>query len=168
MHIFKYWRFFAVASVIVLLDQLTKYVISSKIEVGTYIYPEPIPVIKNFFYLVNIHNTGAAWGSFSGGSLWLGILALLVILSLFIFRKHLELERSAIQYIMGLLVGGIIGNLIDRFYRGYVIDFLDIHLPGYRWPAFNVADSAICVAVILYILFVIIDSCKNPEVKEQN
>lgn len=158
---FKYLRLIATALVVVILDQLTKYWVSVTIEPGTYIFPEPIPVIKNFFYLVHIHNTGAAWGSFSGGSLWLGIVALLVISSLFLFRKYLELERSSIQYIMGLLLGGIIGNLIDRFYHGYVIDFLDIHLPGYRWPAFNVADSAICIAVILYIVFIIFDSFKK-------
>jgi len=158
---FKYIRLVATALVIVILDQLTKYWVSIKIEPGTYIFPEPIPVIKNFFYLVHIHNTGAAWGSFSGGSLWLGILALLVISSLFFFRKYLELERSLMQYVMGLLLGGIIGNLIDRFYRGYVIDFIDIHLPGYRWPAFNIADSAICIAVVLYIVLIILDSFKK-------
>ncbi len=161
MQKFKYIRLVATALVIVILDQLTKYWVSIKIEPGTYIFPEPIPVIKNFFYLVHIHNTGAAWGSFSGGSLWLGILALLVISSLFFFRKYLELERSLMQYVMGLLLGGIIGNLIDRFYRGYVIDFIDIHLPGYRWPAFNIADSAICIAVVLYIVLIILDSFKK-------
>lgn len=162
----KYIRLIAVALIVVILDQLTKYWVSIRIEPGTYIYPEPIPIIKNFFYLVHIHNTGAAWGTFSGGSLWLGILALLVIGSFFLFRKHLELERPAVQLIMGLLIGGIIGNLIDRFYRGYVIDFIDIHLPGYRWPAFNIADSAICIAVVLYILITILDfSKKEPKVE---
>lgn len=161
MHNLKYIRLIAVAIIVVIIDQLTKYWVALRIEAGTYIYPEPIPVIKNFFYLVHIHNTGAAWGAFSGGSLWLGILALLVIGTFFLFRKHLELERPINQFIMGLLLGGIIGNLIDRFYRGYVIDFIDIHLPGYRWPAFNVADSAICIAVVLYILMTFLDFSKK-------
>lgn len=161
----KYARLFLVLFVVLILDQLTKYWVLLKIEPGTYVYPPPISIIHNFFYLVHIHNTGAAWGTFSGGSLWLGILAVLVIVSLILFRKHLELERPIMQFIIGLLLGGIIGNLIDRVYRGYVIDFIDIHLPGYRWPAFNIADSAICIAVILYIIISIADSFKKTLAK---
>lgn len=161
----KYIRIFWVTLVVLTLDQLTKYWVLLKIEPGTYITPPPIPIIHNLFYFVHIHNTGAAWGMFSEGSLWLGLLALLVIVSLFIFRKHLELERPIMQYIIGLLLGGIIGNLIDRFSRGHVIDFIDIHLPGYRWPAFNIADSAICIAVVLYIIVAISDSFQKESAK---
>lgn len=157
----KYVRLFLVTLIVLILDQITKYWVLLKIEPGTYIHPPPIPIIDNFFYLVHIHNTGAAWGVFSGGSLWLGLLALLVIASLILFRKYLELERPIMQCIIGLLIGGIIGNLIDRFTRGYVIDFIDVHLPGYRWPAFNIADSAIFIAVSLYIIISISDSFKK-------
>lgn len=161
MHKKKYTILLCVAFVVVVLDQLTKLWILNTIEPGTYIDPPPLPVIPGFFYIVHIYNTGAAWGTFAGGSFWLGLLAVAVIIGIFIFRKSLGLERTSMQYGVGLLLGGIIGNLIDRFYRGHVIDFLDIHLPGYRWPAFNIADSAIFLGITLYVIVVLLDSFKK-------
>lgn len=157
----KYSRLLIVGVLALLLDQITKFWVLSNIEPQTYISPPPIPIIDNFLYLVHIYNTGAAWGSFSGSSFWFGVLAIVVLISIFIFRKKLELERPIMQYIMGLLIGGILGNLIDRFYHGHVIDFIDVHLPGYRWPAFNVADMSICISVGLYIILGVLDSIKN-------
>lgn len=158
---FKYTRLLCIAFAVVILDQLTKLWILKTIEPGTYIDPPPIPVIPNFFYIVHIYNTGAAWGTFAGGSFWFGLLAIAVIVGIFIFRKNLQLERTPMQYSVGLLLGGIIGNLIDRFSYGHVIDFLDVHLPGYRWPAFNIADAAIFSGVVLYVIITLLDSPKK-------
>lgn len=157
----KYIRLLWVASVVLILDQATKLWILRAVEPETYISPPPIPVIQNFFYIVHIYNTGAAWGTFAGGSFWLGLLAVAVVIAIFIFRKSLGLERPVMQYSIGLLLGGIIGNLIDRFCYGHVIDFIDIHLPGYRWPAFNIADAAIFSGVVIYVIVVILDSFKK-------
>ena len=156
--IWKYSRLLVIALLVVILDQVSKLWVLYNIEPGTYITPPPLPVIDGFLYLVHIYNTGAAWGSFSGGSFWFGVLAIVVLTGIFIFRKKLELKRASMQYLMGLLVGGILGNLIDRLSYGHVIDFIDVHLPGYRWPAFNVADMAICISVGLYIILAILDS----------
>lgn len=157
----KYIRLLWLAFAIVAIDQVTKLWILKTVEPGTYIEPAPIPVISNFFYIVHIYNTGAAWGAFAGGSFWFGLLAVAVIIGIFVFRKKLELERTIMQYSIGLLLGGIIGNLIDRFSYGHVIDFIDIHLPGYRWPAFNIADAAIFSGVVIYVIAVILDSPKK-------
>lgn len=162
----KYMSLFWVAFIILVLDQASKFWILSVIEPGTYFDPAPIPVIENFFYIVHVYNTGAAWSLFAGGSFWLGLLAIGVIVGIFLFRKQLELERPAMQYGIGFLVGGVIGNLIDRFHYGHVIDFIDIHLPGYRWPAFNVADSAIFVGVVIYLGVIICDSLKKETTKK--
>lgn len=162
MHKFdKYLRLFMVAFVVLVLDQLTKFLVLINIEPGTYIYPPAIPLIDNFLYIVHIYNTGAAWGVFAGGSLWLALLAIVALVLLFVFRKKLELERTIMQYIVGLLLGGIVGNLIDRLLHGHVIDFIDVHLPGYRFPSFNVADIALSVSVALYIIIAVLDSLKK-------
>ncbi len=81
------------------------------------------------------------------------LLAIVVLAVIFRFRKELILEHVSMQYAFGFLCGGIIGNLTDRLVHGHVIDFLDFHLlPDYRWPAFNVADMAICTGMFLYIV----------------
>ena len=101
-----------------------------------------------------------------------GILTLLsfaVLLFIFCFRKQLELHRDTVQIAFGLLIGGILGNLIDRIRVGHVIDFIDIHLPFTlpyilpygRWPAFNIADSAIVVGMLFYLLLSLSDTKKK-------
>lgn len=145
-------------------DQLTKFLVVQNIQYGTYINPEPIPVIEGFFYLVHIGNTGAAWGMFQGLGLVLAIFALITIISIFVFRKMLSLHLLSMQLTFGLLIGGILGNLYDRIAIGHVIDFIDIQLPFYRWPAFNIADSAICVGVICYLILSFrLDSLKESK-----
>jgi len=132
-------------------DQLTKLLVTHFIPYGTYNQPEAIPVVPGFFYLVHIGNTGAAWGMFQGFGFMLAAFALITITCIFLFRRMLSLHLVAMQVIFGMLIGGILGNLYDRMTIGHVVDFIDIRLPFYRWPAFNIADSAICIGVISYI-----------------
>lgn len=159
--ILAYKRLYITALVLFILDQCSKLWVLQTIEPYTYIDPAPIPVIPGFFYWVHIYNEGAAWGILSGYGLWLAALGLLTLTAIFFLRKELELKRHGIQYAMGLLCGGIIGNLFDRIAYGHVIDFIDIHLPGYRWPAFNIADCGITVGVTLYILLNLKDIFKK-------
>ncbi len=133
------------------LDQLTKLLVIERIAYGTYNHPAPIPVIEGFFYLVHIGNTGAAWGMFQGFGFYLAGFALITITFIFLLRRMLSLHLIIMQVVFGVLIGGILGNQYDRMTIGHVVDFIDIHLPFYRWPAFNIADSAICIGVICYI-----------------
>lgn len=138
---------------IIFLDQATKVWIVNKVTFNTYHNPTPIPVIDGFFYIVHIGNRGSAWGILDTYPNVLIVFAIIVLISIFIFRKELMFDNLVMQYAFGFLCGGIIGNLIDRLARGHVVDFLDFHLfADYRWPAFNVADMAICSGVFLYIL----------------
>jgi signal peptidase II len=148
-----YGRFWVTLLVILLADQASKACVLKYIAANTYFEPEPIPVIPNFFYLVNVSNSGAAWGIFSKYTLWLACLGVAALGAIYFFRQQLELSKPLLQYTFGLLCGGIIGNLIDRLTTGHVVDFLDFHLPGYRYPAFNVADSGITVGVTIYLLY---------------
>ncbi len=134
------------------VDQLTKVWINHTLPPET-IYPYgSITIIPGFFHLVHVGNTGAAWSLFTGKSLWLAALAIITLVAIFVFRRHLELTRPTVQVSFGLLCGGIAGNLVDRLVHGYVIDFLLFQFGNYEFPVFNVADTAICVGVGLYLL----------------
>lgn len=140
-----------IAAGVVVLDQLTKAWIVARLPFGTYGEPHAIRIIKDVFYLVHVGNTGAAWSLFAGKSVFLAALAASTLVAIFIWRKALGLRDRASQIGFGLLCGGIAGNLIDRLRYGHVIDFLDVHFGSYIYPTFNVADSGICVGVILYL-----------------
>ena len=133
-------------------DQVTKAWIAHRLPFGTYgeLYGA-IRVVKGFFYLVHVGNTGAAWSMFSGQSVLLATLALATLLAIFFWRSALGLRDRVAQICFGLLCGGIVGNLTDRLMHGHVIDFIDLHFGTYTYPTFNVADSGICVGVILYL-----------------
>jgi signal peptidase II len=109
------------------------------------------PVIAGFFNLVYAVNYGAAWGMLEGFSWLLVCLALLVLVLIAVFRRELGFQYPINQLCFGLICGGIIGNTADRIFRGHVVDFLDFRLPGYQWPTFNIADSAIVAGTLLYI-----------------
>jgi signal peptidase II len=135
------------------LDQLTKTWIASTLPLNTYGEAGgAIPVIRGFFYLVHQGNTGSAWSMFTGKSLLLAGLAAATLVAIFFWRHSLGLRERLPQICFGLLCGGIVGNLLDRVLHGHVIDFIDLHFGNYIYPTFNVADSGICVGVLLYLI----------------
>ncbi len=144
-----YKRFWGSFLLLLLTDQISKWAILKNIPEGGYPY-HAIPVLDSFFYLVQVHNPGAAWGCFSDYGPYLALLAILVLITIYYLRKSLGLQLIIFQYAFAFLCAGIIGNLIDRIWHGYVIDFIDIYLPGYHWPTFNIADLAISTGVGLY------------------
>lgn len=149
-----------VAALVFALDLQSKQWIAQTLPSGAYYGSEDvISVIPEWFYIVHVYNPGAAWGLFAGYSFALAFLGLGAIILLFIFRKYLELNRPFLQGVFGLLCGGILGNLVDRIYYGHVLDFILVILPGgYHWPAFNIADIAICSGSVLYMIYIICES----------
>ncbi len=149
-----YARFWAVFLAVLAADQASKAWVTAHIPANTYWEPQPpIPVIDGFFYFVNVSNTGAAWSMFSQHTGLLALLGAAALVGVFFFRRHLELHKPLLQYTFGLMCGGILGNLLDRYFHGSVVDFLDFHFPHYRYPAFNVADSGITVGVAIYLIY---------------
>jgi signal peptidase II len=147
------WRFVAVpALVVIVLDQITKAIVLARMELH-----QSISVIDGFFSLTYVRNTGAAFGIFAGRFdelrvpflLTVSVVALVV---LFWFVRTVPAERRALLVACGGVLGGAIGNMIDRAAYGEVIDFLDVYVGEYHWPAFNVADAAITVGVIALCL----------------
>ena len=150
--VLAYRLLLGLAVAVFVADQLSKAWIAHRLPYGTYgeLYGA-IRVIKGFFYIVHVGNTGAAWSMFSGQSVLLATLALATLVAIFFWRSALGLRDRLAQICFGLLCGGIVGNLTDRLLHGHVIDFIDLHFGTYVYPTFNVADSGICVGVILYL-----------------
>ena len=145
-------RIALIAVVVVALDQLTKQMVLRLLG-----YAQEKIVIEGFFKFVHWGNTGAAWSLFRGNNGLLAGVALIALLVLFLSRHYFDSRTLLSQIAFGLIFGGIVGNLIDRLWVGHVIDFIYFYLQqsGGReigFPAFNVADSAICTGVGLVFL----------------
>ena len=133
---------------VVLLDQATKLWVRA-----TFVYGgDSHVVIPGCFNLVYARNEGAAWGLFGGQMPVLILLSIAVLILLAIYHRKVLNPTWDHRLAFGLMIGGICGNLIDRVRLGWVTDFLDFYVGAYHWPSFNVADSAICIAVGLYML----------------
>ncbi len=133
--------------ILVLIDQITKLLVVGNIGLNT-----GITLIPSFFSIVYVQNTGAAWGMFSSGTI---ILALLSVVFLAFFAKHIIDKKNIDNFeviIYSMLIGGIIGNLIDRLVRRYVVDFLSFKIFSYNFPIFNVADCFIVISIILLLI----------------
>ncbi len=138
---------------VIALDQLTKQIVFRHLRYGQ----DEKVVVEGFFKLVHWGNTGAAWSLFRGNNELLAIVALVALGVLFFSRHHFDSRTLMGQVAFGLIFGGIVGNLIDRLWAGHVIDFLYFYLQlrggtEAGFPAFNVADSAICSGVGLVFL----------------
>jgi signal peptidase II len=148
-------RIAALAVCVLLVDQISKWFVVRDIYLG-----EEIPVIPGFFNLTYRYNTGAAWSMFTGNNAVLATVALVALVVLYLTRHHFNAHKLLGQFAFGLIFGGIIGNLTDRLLPGRhaVVDFLHFYMARrgtsdfYDFPAFNVADSAICTGVALIFI----------------
>ncbi|MDJ0634239.1 MAG: signal peptidase II [Xenococcaceae cyanobacterium MO_188.B29] len=145
--------FWTVALIGLILDQVTKYIVVQNFaDIG-----DSFPLWKNVFHFTYVINTGAAFSFFSGGVSWLRWLSLIVSLGLIAFAWYVPRMNKIEQFGYGFILAGALGNGIDRFLFGYVVDFLDFRLIGF--PVFNLAD----VSINLGILFLLIASFKATE-----
>ncbi len=142
-----------VAVIVLIADQLTKQIVVNTIDTAGQII-----VIEGFLKFVNWHNTGAAWSQFQGKSLHLAVISFVALGALIHYRHHFEIHTKGGKFAMGLLMGGIVGNLIDRVAYQHVVDFIRFYLyhrggGEIGYPAFNIADMGICVGVgLLFVL----------------
>ena len=154
---------------VVILDQVTKHLV-----IGHLLFFQSIPLIPNWLNLVYVHNTGVAFGFFDGPgtfakTLFFSGITLVAVCVVIYFLYHAVQRGRYLQgFFLGMICGGALGNLLDRFRVGAVVDFIDVHYKQYHWPAFNVADAAISAGVILLILQMILqDGSKiSPEFSE--
>ena len=145
------WPWLWLSAAVIVLDQLSKYIVASHLALYDSIRVLPV------FNLVLLHNTGAAWNFLAGASGWqrwfFVLLALTVSIAIIIWLRRLP--RAGFRWraaALALVLGGALGNVIDRVRLGYVIDFIQVHYQNWYYPAFNVADSAITVGAAMLIL----------------
>lgn len=144
----------AVAFLIILFDQWTKLLV-----IDRFYLHETLPILSGFFHLTYVRNTGAAFGFLAqADETWrlpfFLIIPLIALVVLYFFLKRIPDKARSLVFAVALIMGGAIGNLIDRVRYGYVIDFLDFHWKNtYHFPAFNVADTAICVGAGLLMIY---------------
>ncbi len=150
------------ALVVIVLDQLTKAMVLERMQLH-----QSIPVVDGLFAFTYVRNTGAAFGILAGQLAGFRVpillaVAALALLVLLWFVRTIPAERRGVIAACGGVLGGAIGNMIDRATYGEVIDFLDVYVGAYHWPAFNVADAAITIGVMV-LCFDALRSAPEPE-----
>ncbi len=157
------WKYYVVTFVLVVLDQWTKWLVVRDMELG-----ERIPLIDPYLGLLSHRNRGAAWGMLEG-QMWLFyIITTIVIVGIvYYFHRHAQ-NQPLFQLGLMVLLGGAIGNFIDRLFRGEVVDFVDVLIPviNYEFPIFNLADAALTVGVVIIFIFILLDERKQKKVKK--
>lgn len=152
--------YYLVAFVLIMLDQWTKWLVVKNMEIG-----ESITIIPDYFYLTSHRNKGAAWGILQDQMWFFYIITVIVIVVvIYYMEKHLKgnkLMRTAFAFILG----GAIGNFIDRLWRKEVVDFINVYIFNYDYPIFNLADSALVIGVGLFFIGTIMEG-KQQKGKE--
>lgn len=136
-----------ISIILLCIDQISKLLV-----VNLLTKTDSITIIKNFFYLTYINNDGAAFSILVGKRIFLILIAVLVIVMLIRYIKKNNIRNKLELVSISLIIGGSLGNLMDRVIRGYVIDFLDFKIFNYNFPIFNLADTFIVIGVILLLL----------------
>lgn len=151
-----------VTLVVIVVDQLTKYIASTSLDMY-----QPIAVMPMFNWTL-MHNPGAAFSFLANESGWqrwfFAVIAVVVSIVIFIWIKKLEQHEKWQAIALALILGGAIGNVIDRIWLGYVVDFIQVYYQQWYWPAFNIADSAISIGVAM----IIIESIREYRAERQN
>lgn len=152
--------YYAIAGFVILLDQLTKWLVVKNMQIS-----EEISIIDPYLSLFSHRNSGAAWGMLEG-QMWLFYIVTVVVVGGLIYYFHKEAQGHRLFSIsLMLLLGGAIGNFIDRLVSGEVVDFIAVLIPviNYNFPIFNIADAALTIGVGLLIIHIIMDEKKNKK-----
>ncbi|MBO0994296.1 signal peptidase II [Bacillus sp. SD088] len=154
--------FYIIAFFIVVLDQLTKWLIVKNMEFG-----ESIPIIQNFFYITSHRNRGAAWGILEN-QMWLFyIITVIVVVGIIYYLEKHAKGKYLFQLSLSFILGGAIGNFIDRVFRQEVVDFVDTYIFTYDFPIFNIADAALTIGVVLMFIQLIKEAREEKEKKNE-
>jgi signal peptidase II len=140
------------------LDQWTKWLIIKNLEIG-----ESITIIDHFFYITSHRNTGAAWGILEGQMWFFYVITTIVIIAILYYMKKSTEEGKLFKFALALMLGGAIGNFIDRIFRKEVVDFIHTFPFGYNFPIFNIADSSLVIGVALLMIYMVIEERKSKE-----
>lgn len=151
-------RIFRIYLVTCIIDQIVKLIIKFNMKVG-----DTISIIPNFFNIEYLHNSGAAFSSFEGMRFVLVVISLVIFISMIKYIKKNDISKKVEIISFGMILGGLVGNLIDRVFYGYVIDYLAFTIFGYSFAVFNLADSFIVIGVISLAIDMILTSLRNEQ-----
>lgn len=139
--------YYIIAFIIIAVDQWTKWLVVKYMRLG-----ESIPIIPNVLYITSHRNRGAAWGILQGQFWLFYLITVIVVIGLVIYIQRLPRGERLFGIALGLMLGGAIGNFIDRVFRKEVVDFIHTYIGTYSFPVFNIADSALCIGVALVFI----------------
>ncbi|ASN05836.1 signal peptidase II [Virgibacillus necropolis] len=148
--------YYIIAVILVVIDQITKWIVVKNMELY-----EQITIVENFFYFTSHRNKGAAWGILQGQMVFFYIVTTIVVIGVIYYMQKYARNDKLLAISLSFVLGGAIGNFIDRIFRGEVVDFMDFIIFGYDFPIFNVADSALVVGVILVLIATFLDEKKK-------
>lgn len=148
--------YYIIAGILIVLDQITKWIVVKNMELY-----EQITIVKDLFYITSHRNKGAAWGILEGKMIFFYIITTIVIIGVIFYMQKYARESKFLAISLSFILGGAIGNFIDRIFRGEVVDFLDFIIFNYDYPIFNVADSSLVVGVILVLIATFLDEKKK-------
>ncbi|MED4226067.1 signal peptidase II [Neobacillus cucumis] len=150
--------YYLIAIFVILLDQFTKWLIVSKMYFG-----ESITIIENVLYITSHRNRGAAWGILQG-QMWLFyVITIVVIVAIMYYLHKAARGKMLLGVSLALMLGGAIGNFIDRVFRKEVVDFIHTYIFNYNFPVFNIADSSLVIGVILLMIQMLLDERGSKE-----
>ncbi|MBU0905543.1 MAG: signal peptidase II [Firmicutes bacterium] len=155
--------YYLVAVIIVALDQWTKWLVVNNMELG-----ERIPLLDPTFALLSHRNRGAAWGMLEG-QIWLFSIVTVIVIAGILYYFHKEAKgKPLFQLSLMILLGGAIGNFIDRLYLGEVVDFIDVLIPiiNYDFPIFNIADAALTIGVVMVMIVLFLEEKSEKKTGE--
>ncbi|WP_078380964.1 signal peptidase II [Sutcliffiella halmapala] len=150
--------YYLIALFIIIVDQVTKWLVVQYMELG-----ENIPIIENFLYLTSHRNQGAAWGILQGQMYFFYVITTVVVIGLIVYIKKLPYDQKWMKFALSLMLGGAIGNFIDRLLHQEVIDFINTWIFTYDFPIFNVADSALVIGVGIILVLTLLEGKKEKE-----
>lgn len=152
--------YYLIALFVIALDQLTKWLIVKNMELG-----ESIEIIKDFFYITSHRNRGAAWGILEGQMWFFYVVTVIVVIGLVYYLQKMGKQSVLLGTSIGLMLGGAIGNFIDRVIRKEVVDFFNTYIFSYNFPIFNIADTALTSGVVLMIIYMFLEEKLSKEKK---
>lgn len=150
--------YYFIALVIIILDQLSKWFIVNNMTIG-----QSIELIPNFFYFTSTRNDGAAWSILEGQMIFFFIITAIVLVIVIYYMQKLGRFQPLLGTALGLVIGGTLGNFIDRLLRGEVVDFVHVYIFSYNYPIFNIADSSLVVGVVIILIYMFIEGKKEKQ-----
>ncbi|AOM12539.1 MULTISPECIES: lipoprotein signal peptidase LspA [Bacillus cereus group] len=150
--------YYVIALFVIAIDQISKWLIVKNMELGT-----SIPIIDNVLYITSHRNRGAAWGILENKMWFFYIITVVFVVFIVFYMKKYAKTDKLLGISLGLIFGGAIGNFIDRVFRQEVVDFIHVYIFSYNYPVFNIADSALCIGVVLIIIQTLLEGKKAKE-----